>query len=174
MYAPTMLWRSRSTQARPKLGPLGFILPWRPTVSKRPSSGDGWVHEVKHDGYRLQVHVRAGRVRLYTMNAADWTERYPFIVQAAARLKRDAVFDCEVRLLPLMPCLFFRAPGFRDAEWANIRGTSERATEHSRLAFRLILLGACSRMKMRRKAGVTRRSQHGCDLLRRGPSGRLS
>jgi bifunctional non-homologous end joining protein LigD len=54
------------------------------------------VHEVKHDGYRLQVHVRAGRGRLYTINAADWTERYPRIVQEAARLKRDAVMDCEV------------------------------------------------------------------------------
>jgi bifunctional non-homologous end joining protein LigD len=54
------------------------------------------VHEVKHDGYRLQVHVRAGRVRLYTMNGADWTERYPRIVEEAARLKRDAVLDCEV------------------------------------------------------------------------------
>jgi hypothetical protein len=42
------------------------------------------VHEVKHDGYRLQVHVRAGRVRLYSMNAADWTERYPRIVKEAA------------------------------------------------------------------------------------------
>jgi bifunctional non-homologous end joining protein LigD len=41
-------------------------------------------------------HVRAGRVRLYSMNAADWTERYPLIVEAAARLKRDAVLDCEV------------------------------------------------------------------------------
>jgi bifunctional non-homologous end joining protein LigD len=45
------------------------------------------VHEVKHDGYRLQVHIRAGRVRLYRMNEADWTERYSRIVQEAARLK---------------------------------------------------------------------------------------
>jgi hypothetical protein len=35
------------------------------------------VHELKHDGYRLQIHVRDGRVRLYNMNAADWTKRYP-------------------------------------------------------------------------------------------------
>jgi bifunctional non-homologous end joining protein LigD len=40
--------------------------------------------------------VRAGRVRLYTMNAADWTERYARIVEEAARLKRDAILDCEV------------------------------------------------------------------------------
>jgi ATP dependent DNA ligase domain len=69
---------------------LGFIQPSRPALSKKPPTGELWVHEVKHDGYRLQVHVRAGRVRLFTMNAADWTERYPLIVEAAARLKRDA------------------------------------------------------------------------------------
>jgi bifunctional non-homologous end joining protein LigD len=54
------------------------------------------VHEVKHEGYRIQVHVRASRVRLYTMNAADWTERFPRVVEEAARLKRNAVLDCEV------------------------------------------------------------------------------
>jgi bifunctional non-homologous end joining protein LigD len=76
--------------ARSRIAPLGFIQPSRPALSKKPPTGELWVHEVKHDGYRLQVHVRAGRVRLFTMNAADWTERYPLIVEAAARLKRDA------------------------------------------------------------------------------------
>ena len=69
-----------------QIAPPGFIHPSRPTLSKQPPTGELWVHEVKHDGYRLQVHVRAGRVRLYTMNAADWTERYPRIVEEAARL----------------------------------------------------------------------------------------
>jgi bifunctional non-homologous end joining protein LigD len=91
-----MLWRARNPHVRSKLVPPGFVQPSRPTLSKNPPTGEHWVHEVKHDGYRLQVHVRAGRVRLYTMNAADWTERYPLIVEAASRLKRDAVFDCEV------------------------------------------------------------------------------
>jgi bifunctional non-homologous end joining protein LigD len=45
--------------------------------------GPGWAHELKHDGYRLQIHIRDGRVRLYTMNAADWSERYPPIVKEA-------------------------------------------------------------------------------------------
>jgi ATP-dependent DNA ligase len=76
-----MLWRSRSAQVRSKLAPPGFIQPSRPTLSKKPPTGELWVQEVKHDGYRLQVHVRAGRVRLYTMNAADWTERYRAFVK---------------------------------------------------------------------------------------------
>jgi bifunctional non-homologous end joining protein LigD len=33
------------------------------------------VHELKHDGYRLQIHIRDGRVWLYTMNGADWSKR---------------------------------------------------------------------------------------------------
>jgi ATP-dependent DNA ligase len=54
------------------------------------------VHELKHDGYRLQIHVRDSRVRLYTMNAADWTKRYPRIVEEAARIKGSAILDAEV------------------------------------------------------------------------------
>jgi len=49
--------------------------------------GPGWAHELKHDGYRLQIHVRNGRVRLYTMNGANWTDRYPCIIEEAARIK---------------------------------------------------------------------------------------
>jgi bifunctional non-homologous end joining protein LigD len=36
---------------------------------------------LKHDGYRLQIHVRDGRIRLYTINGADWSKRYPLIVR---------------------------------------------------------------------------------------------
>ena len=91
-----MLWRARNRQRAVRLTPPAFIHPSRPSLSKQPPTGELWVHEVKHDGYRLQVHVRGGRVRLFTMNAADWTERYPRIVAEAARLNRDAVLDCEV------------------------------------------------------------------------------
>ena len=76
--------------------PPGFILPCRPTVADRPPTGPGWIHELKHDGYRLQVHVQDGRVRLYTMNAADWSKRYPRIVEEAARIKGHAIIDAEV------------------------------------------------------------------------------
>lgn len=54
------------------------------------------MHELKHDGYRLQIYVRDGRVKLYTMNGADWTKRYPRIVKEAARIKGDAIIDAEV------------------------------------------------------------------------------
>ena len=82
-----MLWRVRNSRGRPKNAPAAFIQPCRPTVAQRPPRGPGWAHELKHDGYRLQIHVRDGRVRLYTMNGADWTKRYPRIVEEAARIK---------------------------------------------------------------------------------------
>ena len=86
----------RQLRGRPTSTPPGFILPCRPTVAAQPPSGAGWVHELKHDGYRLQIHVRDGRVRLYTMNGADWSKRYPRIVEEAARIKGHAIIDAEV------------------------------------------------------------------------------
>jgi bifunctional non-homologous end joining protein LigD len=65
-------------------------------LAKQPPSGPGWAHELKHDGYRLQIHVRDGRVRLFTMNGADWSKRYPRIVEEAARIKGSAIMDAEV------------------------------------------------------------------------------
>lgn len=93
-YIVNMLWRT--PRGRPNNAPAAFIHPCRPTVAQHPPRGPGWAHELKHDGYRLQVHVRDGRVRLYTMNAADWTARYPRIVEEAARIKGAAILDAEV------------------------------------------------------------------------------
>src|SRR6476646_2776969 len=87
---------SRSPRGRPHNAPAAFIHPCQPTVAKKPPSGPGWAHELKHDGYRLQIHIRDGRVRLYTMNGADWSKRYPLIVQDAARIEGSAIFDAEV------------------------------------------------------------------------------
>jgi bifunctional non-homologous end joining protein LigD len=90
-----MLWRVRNSRGRSN-APPAFIHPCRPTVGKQPPLGEGWVHELKHDGYRLQIHVRDGRVKLFTMNGADWTKRYPRIVEQAARIKGSAIIDAEV------------------------------------------------------------------------------
>src|SRR5262245_5356618 len=76
--------------------PAAFIHPCQPIVAKQPPSGRGWAHELKHDGYRLQIHIRDGRVRLYTMNGADWSKRYPLIVRDAAKIKGSAIIDAEV------------------------------------------------------------------------------
>jgi ATP-dependent DNA ligase len=57
-----------------------FCIPTRGT--KVPSSPD-WLDEIKYDGYRLRVKRNGGRVRLITRNGRDWTNRYPWIVEAA-------------------------------------------------------------------------------------------
>jgi bifunctional non-homologous end joining protein LigD len=86
----------RNSRGRPKNAPAAFIHPCRPTVAVQPPRGDGWVHELKHDGYRLQIHLGDGRVRLYTMNGANWSDRYPRIVKEAAGIRGSAIIDAEV------------------------------------------------------------------------------
>ena len=90
---------SRSSRGRPLNTPASFIDPCLPSVASKPPSGPGWAHELKHDGYRLQIHIRHGRVRLYTMNGADWSKRYPRIVAEAERLSGSAIIDGEVVVL---------------------------------------------------------------------------
>ena len=77
--------------SKPALVPPGFIEPCLPVVGVKPPSGDGWIHEIKHDDYRLQVQRRNGRVRLFTRRGFDWTHRFPWIVESAAKLKVTSV-----------------------------------------------------------------------------------
>jgi bifunctional non-homologous end joining protein LigD len=63
-------------------------------------AGPDWVHEIKHDGYRLIVQKDQKRVRLFTRNGHDWTDRYPLIVEAALRNRASSfVIDGEAVLL---------------------------------------------------------------------------
>jgi bifunctional non-homologous end joining protein LigD len=57
------------------------------------------LHEIKHDGYRLIVCRRGGRVRLFTRRGYDWTDRYPLIRAAAEALPVDATIDGEAVVL---------------------------------------------------------------------------
>ena len=55
------------------------------------------MHEVKHDGYRTLLAVQRGSVVAYTRNGFDWTDRYPRIAEATARLRcKSAILDGEV------------------------------------------------------------------------------
>jgi ATP-dependent DNA ligase len=74
----------------------GFIDPCIPTFATEPPVGPQWIHEIEHDGYRLIVCRRAGRVRLFNRSGYDWTDRYPLIVAAADVLPADATVDGEV------------------------------------------------------------------------------
>jgi len=67
--------------------PAGFVVPAQPVKASKPTSGPDWVHEIKHDGYRLIVRRDGPIVRLYTRTAYDWTARLPAIAAAAGRIK---------------------------------------------------------------------------------------
>ena len=67
--------------------PAGFIEPSIPTLADKPPVGIAWVHEIKHDGYRLMVWRDGERVRLFTRRGYDWTKRYPRIVNSARKLR---------------------------------------------------------------------------------------
>jgi bifunctional non-homologous end joining protein LigD len=74
--------------------------PCLPTRGIAVPAGSDWIHEIKHDGYRLTVHREGKRVRLFTRNGHDWTERYPLIVEAALRVRiASFVLDGEAVLL---------------------------------------------------------------------------
>jgi bifunctional non-homologous end joining protein LigD len=80
--------------------PAGFIVPARPIRASKPPSGPDWVHEIKHDGYRLIVRRDGPTVRLYTRNAYDWTVRLPAIAVAAGRIKaKSFTIDGEAVVL---------------------------------------------------------------------------
>ena len=76
---------------------LGFVEPQLPTLTDQPPTGDGWIHEIKHDGYRTLLVIDRGSVRAFTRNGYDWSDRYPGIVGTAGRLGcRSAILDGEV------------------------------------------------------------------------------
>ena len=76
--------------------PTGFIAPCLPTTASRPPSGALWLHEIKHDGFRVIARKQADQVRLYSRPGNDLTARFPLIVEAMARLRsRSCVIDGE-------------------------------------------------------------------------------
>ena len=60
-----------------------FCEPCLPSPTDKPPAGAGWLHEIKHDGFRMMVHRDAVGLRLLTRRGNDWTQRYPLIAAAA-------------------------------------------------------------------------------------------
>jgi len=71
---------------------LGIIEPCLPSPAKAPPSGPGWIHEIKHDGFRILARRDATGVRLITRNGSDFTDRFPFMAAA-------------LKLLPVQSCI---------------------------------------------------------------------
>ncbi|HEY4076009.1 MAG TPA: DNA ligase D [Rhizomicrobium sp.] len=72
-----------------------FAEPQLTRLVETPPSGAQWVHEVKFDGYRMQLHVEAGKVRFFTRKGLDWTSKFSAIAGAATKLP-DCIIDGEI------------------------------------------------------------------------------
>ena len=71
-----------------------------PTRGTSVPSGPDWLHEVKYDGYRLRLERDGDRVRLITRGGNNWTDRYPWIVEAARKIRQKRfVLDGEAVVL---------------------------------------------------------------------------
>jgi ATP-dependent DNA ligase len=73
----------------------GFVWPCLPTRTGRPPSGDLWVHEIKHDGFRVIARKDGDRVRLYSRPGDDLTNRFPLVADAEARLRSQSLHRGE-------------------------------------------------------------------------------
>jgi bifunctional non-homologous end joining protein LigD len=75
---------------------LGIIEPCLPSLAKAPPSGPGWIHEIKHDGFRILAHKDAASVRLIRRTGNDSSPRFPFIAMAVSKLPvRSCLIDGE-------------------------------------------------------------------------------
>lgn len=79
---------------------LKFIEPLMPTLVEKPPEGEGWIHEVKFDGYRSQMTMDEDGTRIYTRNGHDWTAKYRDLVREAKRLGAEsAIVEGEIVVL---------------------------------------------------------------------------
>ena len=69
---------------------LRFIEPCLPSPADRPPSGTNWIHEIKHDGYRLMARRDSVGIRLITRRGNDWSDRFPLVVEASNHLTARA------------------------------------------------------------------------------------
>jgi bifunctional non-homologous end joining protein LigD len=99
------VWRSRTDKERAAMAKApkpktvedmpSFVAPQLCKLVDRPPQGGGWVHEIKFDGYRMQLRVEAGGGRLRTRKGLDWSSSFPAIVTEAIALP-DCMIDGEV------------------------------------------------------------------------------
>jgi bifunctional non-homologous end joining protein LigD len=76
---------------------LCFIEPCLPSPGDRLPSGSNWIHEIKHDGYRLMAGATPLVFDLITRRGNDWSDRFPLVVEAVNHLKvRSRLIDGEV------------------------------------------------------------------------------
>jgi ATP dependent DNA ligase domain len=72
----------------------------RPDLARARPRGSDWLHEIKIDGYRAQLHIHDGRVRVFSRSGYDWTEQFSQIARAAEALSaRELIIDGEATVV---------------------------------------------------------------------------
>jgi bifunctional non-homologous end joining protein LigD len=66
---------------------VGFVEPCLPSPAQRPPAGPNWIHEIKHDGFRIMARRDGTGVRLFSRNGHDFTARFPLAAAAIAALQ---------------------------------------------------------------------------------------
>ena len=95
--ATRALKRARDPAVRSGSHYPDYIVPCLATDIGRPPAGEKWVHEIKLDGFRSQLHLRNGAVTIYSRGGHDWTERYRSVADQAAQLSaKHLVIDGEM------------------------------------------------------------------------------
>jgi len=88
--APASAQKGRKVATMPD-----FVAPQLCTLVDHPPSGEGWCHEIKFDGYRVQLQVEGGVARLKTRKGLDWTDKFTAIAKQASALP-DVLIDGEI------------------------------------------------------------------------------
>lgn len=74
-----------------------FVAPQLATLVKDPPEGEEWLHELKFDGYRMLCHLNGGKVRFWSRNQKDWTEKFPNLAKALKTFPvTNAILDGEI------------------------------------------------------------------------------
>jgi bifunctional non-homologous end joining protein LigD len=76
----------RSPLVRKRRQPPGFIRPCKPVLSLKVPIGQQWIHELKHDGFRIVAHKNGDAVRLWSRNGRDWSDEFVAITAAVMAL----------------------------------------------------------------------------------------
>ncbi len=88
--------KKRASKAAAPVAVPKFVPPQLATLAESPPAGDGWIHEIKFDGYRAEAAIGGGRSRIFTRSGLDWTEKFQSIAQPLADLPCDsALIDGE-------------------------------------------------------------------------------
>jgi bifunctional non-homologous end joining protein LigD len=90
-----LAWRAPAPRWRRSVPP-GFIRPCEPALVAYPPAGPGWLHEIKHDGFRILARKQGERVQVWSRRGADFTDRFSRIAEAVRGLPPDeALIDGE-------------------------------------------------------------------------------